>query len=139
MKEFRADLHVHTVLSPCAEVEMIPPLIVQRALDQKIDIIAITDHNASANVRAVRPLGADTLQLHLQTPRSHRLRFLAGQSVTLGIAEGDAARAQLPIASCPCDDRNLHFFVDREAGDPLSSRLFGGALKVGDPDRKSVV
>jgi 3',5'-nucleoside bisphosphate phosphatase len=29
MKRFRADLHVHTVLSPCAEVEMIPPLIVQ--------------------------------------------------------------------------------------------------------------
>lgn len=54
MKEFRADLHVHTVLSPCAEVEMIPPLIVQEALEHKIDIIAITDHNASANVLAVQ-------------------------------------------------------------------------------------
>ena len=54
MKTFRADLHVHTVLSPCAEVEMIPPLIVQEALKRHIDIIAITDHNASANVRAVQ-------------------------------------------------------------------------------------
>jgi 3',5'-nucleoside bisphosphate phosphatase len=54
MKPFRADLHVHTVLSPCAEVEMIPPLIVQSALEKKIDLIAITDHNASANVRAVQ-------------------------------------------------------------------------------------
>jgi 3',5'-nucleoside bisphosphate phosphatase len=54
MKQFRADLHVHTVLSPCAEVEMIPPLIVQRALEKNIDIIAITDHNASANVRAIQ-------------------------------------------------------------------------------------
>lgn len=54
MKAFRADLHVHTVLSPCAEVEMIPPLIVQEALEHKIDIIAITDHNASANVVAVQ-------------------------------------------------------------------------------------
>ena len=54
MKEFRADLHVHTVLSPCAEVEMIPPLIVERALELEIDLIAITDHNASANVRAVQ-------------------------------------------------------------------------------------
>src|SRR5215208_1659866 len=54
MKEFRADLHVHTVLSPCAEVEMIPPLIVQSALEKQIDLIAITDHNASANVRAVQ-------------------------------------------------------------------------------------
>ena len=33
---------------------MIPPLIVQEALKQKIDIIAITDHNASANVEAVQ-------------------------------------------------------------------------------------
>ena len=54
MQTFRADLHVHTVLSPCAEVEMIPPLIVQEALERHIDIIAITDHNASANVAAVQ-------------------------------------------------------------------------------------
>ena len=54
MKSFRADLHVHTVLSPCAEVEMIPPLIVREALEHHIDIIAITDHNASANVGAVQ-------------------------------------------------------------------------------------
>lgn len=54
MKNIRADLHVHTVLSPCAEVEMIPPLIVQKALEMNIDLIAITDHNASANVSAVQ-------------------------------------------------------------------------------------
>ncbi len=52
-KTFRAELHIHTVLSPCAEVEMIPPLIVQEALDRGIQIIGITDHNASANVGAV--------------------------------------------------------------------------------------
>ena len=60
MKKFRADLHVHTVLSPCAEVEMIPPLIVQAALELNIDIIAITDHNASANVSAVQKAAQGT-------------------------------------------------------------------------------
>jgi 3',5'-nucleoside bisphosphate phosphatase len=60
MKKFRADLHVHTVLSPCAEVEMIPPLIVQQALEQKIDLIAITDHNAGANVEAVQKAAKGT-------------------------------------------------------------------------------
>ncbi|HEY3291583.1 MAG TPA: PHP domain-containing protein [Anaerolineae bacterium] len=54
MRTFVAELHVHTLLSPCAEVEMIPPLIVQEALDRGINLIAITDHNASANVRAVQ-------------------------------------------------------------------------------------
>ena len=60
MKQFRADLHVHTVLSPCAEVEMIPPLIVQKALEKKIDLIAITDHNASANVGVVQKAAQGT-------------------------------------------------------------------------------
>ncbi|MFN2305259.1 MAG: PHP domain-containing protein, partial [Anaerolineales bacterium] len=53
MKTFLAELHVHTVLSPCAGVEMIPPLIVQTALENGINLIAITDHNASENVDAV--------------------------------------------------------------------------------------
>jgi hypothetical protein len=60
MNRFRADLHVHTVLSPCAEVEMIPPLIVQAALEKQIDLIAITDHNASANVGAVQSAAKGT-------------------------------------------------------------------------------
>jgi PHP family Zn ribbon phosphoesterase len=60
MNTLRADLHVHTVLSTCADVEMIPPLIVQRALERQIDLIAITDHNASANVRAVQQAAEGT-------------------------------------------------------------------------------
>jgi PHP family Zn ribbon phosphoesterase len=54
MRTFRAELHVHTVLSPCAEVEMIPPLIVQEAVERGIGLIAITDHNATANIAAVQ-------------------------------------------------------------------------------------
>ncbi len=60
MKTFLADLHVHTVLSPCAEVEMIPPLIVEEALRRGINVIAITDHNASANIRAVQKAAEGT-------------------------------------------------------------------------------
>jgi hypothetical protein len=53
LKPYLADLHVHTVLSPCAEVEMIPPLIVRRARDLALGIVAITDHNSAENVAAV--------------------------------------------------------------------------------------
>jgi predicted metal-dependent phosphoesterase TrpH len=49
----RADLHVHTVLSPCAEVEMIPPLITRQALQLGLGIIGVTDHNSAENVAAV--------------------------------------------------------------------------------------
>ncbi len=55
-----ADLHVHTVLSPCAEVEMIPPLIVRRARDLGLDIIGITDHNSAQNVEAVMEAASGT-------------------------------------------------------------------------------
>mgnify|MGYP000358388486 CR=1 FL=1 len=68
-------------------------------------------------LRQVRELAPDTRALQLQTPRSHRLRFLAGQSVTLALSgreEGDDLHRTLPVASCPCDDRNLHFIVGRD-------------------------
>jgi 3',5'-nucleoside bisphosphate phosphatase len=54
VKRFIADLHVHTVLSPCAQIEMIPPLIVREALNKNINLIAITDHNSTANIVAVQ-------------------------------------------------------------------------------------
>jgi PHP family Zn ribbon phosphoesterase len=54
LKTYIAELHVHTVLSPCAAVEMIPPFIVREALEHEINLIAITDHNSSANVDAVQ-------------------------------------------------------------------------------------
>jgi PHP family Zn ribbon phosphoesterase len=60
LKTYVAELHVHTVLSPCAAVEMIPPLIVQEALEKGINLIAITDHNSSANVSAVQKAAMGT-------------------------------------------------------------------------------
>jgi CDP-4-dehydro-6-deoxyglucose reductase len=85
-------------------------------------------------VRAVAALDAETRLLHLQTPRSTRLRFLAGQSASLGAATaaGDV-HATYPIASCPCDDRNLHFHIGRDAADPFGADVFSGRLKAGDP------
>jgi len=50
---FIADLHNHTVLSACAEVEMLPEFIVKRAQELSLGLIAITDHNSAENVAAV--------------------------------------------------------------------------------------
>jgi 3',5'-nucleoside bisphosphate phosphatase len=60
LKTYRAELHVHTVLSPCAQVEMIPPLIVRSALENQINLIAITDHNHTANIGAVQKAASGT-------------------------------------------------------------------------------
>ena len=50
LKIYNCDLHIHTCLSPCAELDMHPKALVERALERRLDIIAISDHNASANV-----------------------------------------------------------------------------------------
>lgn len=76
----------------------------------------------SARVKAVEPLSHNMALLHLQTPRTSRLRFLAGQYATLQL--GKSLSADLPIASCPCDDRNLHFHVRRMPGNLFSDYVF---------------
>lgn len=85
-----------------------------------------------ARVKSVDPIAADMRLLHLQTPRSTRLRFLAGQSVRLALA--GATSASCPVASCPCDDRNLQFHIRRHAGDGFSERVFE-TLRGGDTVR----
>ena len=49
----KADLHVHTCLSPCGDVRMSPRKIVADVLEKRFDVIAVTDHNSAANARAV--------------------------------------------------------------------------------------
>jgi len=95
----------------------------------------IAQQQIVTTVRAVSDLAPGTRLLHLQTPRSHRLRFLAGQSVTLGLnrPDGSDVHALYPVASCPCDDRNLHFFIEAHPLDPFAQQLFSGGIKAGDP------
>jgi hypothetical protein len=53
MRRIAADLHVHTVLSPCAARDMTPPGIVCGALQKGLGMIAVCDHNCAGNVEAV--------------------------------------------------------------------------------------
>lgn len=86
-----------------------------------------------ARVKSIAPLTADIRLLHLQTPRANRLRFLAGQGVALSVSGSTANfRGDYPIASCPCDDRNLLFHIRRDDEDEFARRLFAGALQPND-------
>jgi hypothetical protein len=50
LKAYRCDLHIHTCLSPCADLDMYPKALVERCLEEKLDVVAICDHNTSENV-----------------------------------------------------------------------------------------
>lgn len=56
MNSYRADLHIHTVLSPCADLEMTPANIVNKAKKSGLQIIGITDHNSTKNALLVKRL-----------------------------------------------------------------------------------
>jgi CDP-4-dehydro-6-deoxyglucose reductase len=85
--------------------------------------------NIEARVKSISPIADDIRLLHVQTPRNNRLRFLAGQSVSLALP-GEPGTSY-PVASCPCDERNLQFHICRRAGDAFAERVFSG-LNVAD-------
>lgn len=59
MKLCRADLHIHTVLSPCGDLEMSPSNIVSEASRKGLDIIGISDHNTTLHNSLVKRLAEE--------------------------------------------------------------------------------
>lgn len=90
----------------------------------------IPQQQIASRVKAVSRLADDVMLLHLQTPRTQRLRFFAGQNVTLSV--DGIEPMELPVASCPCDDRNLQFHVERNPESGFADKVFH-ALRQGDP------
>jgi 3',5'-nucleoside bisphosphate phosphatase len=58
LKEFHGDLHIHTCLSPCADLEMSPRSIVREAKKKGLHFVGICDHNSAENVGAAKKVGA---------------------------------------------------------------------------------
>ncbi len=54
LRPFKADLHIHTCLSPCGELSMSPRNIINQAVAKNIDILGICDHNTAENVPALQ-------------------------------------------------------------------------------------
>jgi 3',5'-nucleoside bisphosphate phosphatase len=123
LKTYRADLHVHTVLSPCAEIEMIPPLIVETALERGIQLIAITDHNATANIVSVQKAagGKDLIVwagMEMQTKEEVHILCLF-DTVEQSLALQELVSSKLPAVENRPDYFGEQFVVD-ETGDFIS-------------------
>ena len=55
--EFRADLHIHSCLSPCADLFMTPRNIIEKAASLGISIVAVCDHNSAENIAVTQEIG----------------------------------------------------------------------------------
>jgi len=84
--------------------------------------------NISVKIVKIDRVDERNLVLHLRTPRSKTLRFLAGQYVEVGISGG--AKANFYIASCPCNGMVVQLHTQRDETD--FSRYAFQSLKVGD-------
>ena len=85
----------------------------------------IPRQSIEVRVKKIDRLNERVLVLHAKTPRTQRLRFLAGQYLSLQL--DDLPSQECFIASCPCDDMNLQFHIPVVAGNPFIEALLDPA------------
>ena len=59
MNFYKGDLHIHSVLSPCGDLNMSPVNIIDEALKKGLHLIAITDHNSTRHCELSISLGEE--------------------------------------------------------------------------------
>lgn len=93
----KADLHIHTVLSPCGDLDMSPGNILRTALERGLGLIGITDHNSTRQALLIQEWG-----------REMGVAVLAGAEVT-------TAEEAHCLAFFPTPERLAEFqrFLDR--------------------------
>lgn len=117
-KFFEADLHIHTCLSPCADLEMSPLAISKRVKDLKIDLIAITDHNSSLNIKGVYDLS-----------KEYDFNLFFGMEVT--------TKEEVHILAYFPTLKNIKFFheiVDKNIDDTLEKKIYENQVIVNKND-----
>ncbi|MDY0201764.1 MAG: PHP domain-containing protein [Bacteroidales bacterium] len=144
MQTYRADLHIHTVLSPCGDLEMSPRNIVEQAKARNIDIIAITDHNSTLHGPVIRklaePLGITVIFGAEVTTRE--------EAHCLCLFDTEAQRQKfqdyinLNLPNIPNDPKNFGYQVVVDENDEILEEiepLLINALKVGISDIEQTV
>jgi len=83
--------------------------------DLKLDVVEISEttdlpfQTVEVLFKSCKSLTEEMSLLTVLSPTSNRFRFLAGQWAELTL--GDGLVAKMPLASCPCDDRQLLFHI----------------------------
>ena len=100
MKRLYYDLHIHSCLSPCAEDDMTPANICGMAFLKGLQLIAVTDHNSTRNLPAVKR-AADGYGIMLlpgleMTTREEVHVLAYYQTVEAAMKAGESLTARLP-------------------------------------------
>ncbi len=118
MKTYKADLHNHTVLSPCGDLEMTPEFILSQAKAKEYDIIGITDHNTTLQAREIKKYSSENTPYILcgveitTSEEVHCLAFVDGEE-NLNKLE-DYLRSHLPKIPNNVDLFGYQLLVNKE-------------------------
>ena len=100
MKTYRADLHIHSCLSPCGQLAMSPQAIADAALATGLNLIAVTDHNTAAMTPVIAQVAGEKglaylhgLELHTRED-VHLLAYFDDEATCLAFS--DEVYALLP-------------------------------------------
>lgn len=82
----------------------------------------IPEQKIKVKVAKIESVADDYIVLHLRTPRTKVLRFLAGQKIRLTVK--DMASYTSSIASCPCNGMILHLHLYKKDQHPFVQYVF---------------
>lgn len=102
---FALDMHVHTCLSPCGDLDMHPAAVARAAVEAGLHGFAVTDHNAADNVaatcRAARAAGCVALPgMEITSEEEVHVVALLPDTAAAGVLHARVAAA-LPGRSAP--------------------------------------
>ena len=100
LKAFAVDLHIHSCLSPCGDIDMTPNNIVNMSLLKGLDAIGIADHNSAKNLPGIEKLAKEaglTLVPGIEVNTKEEIHVLAYfQKVEDALFVGDKLYEKLP-------------------------------------------
>jgi predicted metal-dependent phosphoesterase TrpH len=114
---FKADLHIHSVLSPCGDLNMSPSLIIDKAKEMGLNIIGISDHNSTNNCLAVKEVALE-----------NDILLLCGAEIT--------TKEEIHCLAFVEDDKltELQTYLDKHIGKQKNNIKFFGYQLVVDKD-----
>jgi CDP-4-dehydro-6-deoxyglucose reductase len=90
--------------------------------DEALSNKEISWQKVASRVKKVERINDQLIILHVRTPRTQRLRFLAGQTAQLSTVGLEPVSYH--IANCPCDEMNLQFHICQDENNPFARHIF---------------
>ena len=117
MKRYRADLQLHSCLSPCGSLDNSPLQIARTAVERGVDIIALTDHNSAANCPALAEVISSMAALHafygVETTSAEEVHLIC----LFGTVEEALSFGELTTRHLPARKNDPEYFGDQPVVD----------------------